>query len=522
MKTSPHEKIEKVNFTLLVIGVVMAAGLTAVAYLIFALVTTPFGFPLDDAWIHQVFARNIAKYAEFSYNPGQVVAGSTSPLWTLLLVPSYWFGEGFYLWWAYGLGILFLILAALEVYRLYLILFPTAKPLWAVVAALLLVFEWRMTWASVSGMEVTLFIFGTLWLLRLYLEISLKEKLSRSETRYIRPYHYLILGLIGGGITLVRPEGLVLFGLVGLDVLRRAFMDKYGWQWLAIRWLMLGVAALVFVTPYLIFNYLTGNSLLPNTFGAKVGYYGNAFSIGGILDYLGQVFSLLLRSLLAIVPGLLFILADMFRKPRQYQWLPLWWAIVLLLVYAVRLPVLYHEGRYVMPLIPILILYGVHGSERVLNLFRHTNMPLLSRILPVLGIALIAYSWFNGAFTYRFDVKYINDEQVTVAKWLRDNTPQNAVVATHDIGAIRYFSERKLIDTAGLVNPEFVPVVRDETAILAKAKASGATYFALLPTWYPRINAELEKAGQKVFQPQETYLAQFGEQNMAVFRLTER
>jgi len=43
------------------------------------------GFPLDDSWIHLHFARNIAEGAGFAYNPGAPVAGSTAPLWTLLL-----------------------------------------------------------------------------------------------------------------------------------------------------------------------------------------------------------------------------------------------------------------------------------------------------------------------------------------------------------------------------------------------------------------------------------------------------
>src|SRR5436309_8543899 len=43
------------------------------------------GFPLDDSWIHLHFARNIAEGAGFSFNPGSPIAGSTAPLWTLLL-----------------------------------------------------------------------------------------------------------------------------------------------------------------------------------------------------------------------------------------------------------------------------------------------------------------------------------------------------------------------------------------------------------------------------------------------------
>ncbi len=50
------------------------------------------GFPLDDAWIHQTYARNLALLAEWAFIPGQLSAGSTSPLWTILLAPGTWIG----------------------------------------------------------------------------------------------------------------------------------------------------------------------------------------------------------------------------------------------------------------------------------------------------------------------------------------------------------------------------------------------------------------------------------------------
>ena len=46
-------------------------------------------FPLDDSWIHLHFARNLAEGAGFAYNPGVPVAGSTAPLWTLLLAGAF-------------------------------------------------------------------------------------------------------------------------------------------------------------------------------------------------------------------------------------------------------------------------------------------------------------------------------------------------------------------------------------------------------------------------------------------------
>lgn len=44
-----------------------------------------FGFPLDDSWIHQVVARNLAESHVLGFNAGRISSGSTSPLWTLIL-----------------------------------------------------------------------------------------------------------------------------------------------------------------------------------------------------------------------------------------------------------------------------------------------------------------------------------------------------------------------------------------------------------------------------------------------------
>ena len=53
------------------------------------------GLPLDDAWIHMVYARSLAALHGFAYNPGQLETGSTSPLWAVLLVPATWVAQLF-------------------------------------------------------------------------------------------------------------------------------------------------------------------------------------------------------------------------------------------------------------------------------------------------------------------------------------------------------------------------------------------------------------------------------------------
>ncbi len=485
--------------------------LVVAVYLLWAGLATPGGFPLDDAWIHQVFARNLAQRGEFSYNPGQLVAGSTSPLWTIILVPGYIFGGEGYRWWAYGLGIVFLALTTGEVYRLYLRLFGAGQERAGLVAALFILVEWRLVWAGASGMETLLFTYLSILLLRLYLGLE-QEK---------RWWLFAWLGLIGGLLTLTRPEGMVLLGLVGLDIGRRVGLEKGGWRILAGRWIAIVIAFLALLIPYGIFNYVASGSFLPNTFQAKVNFYSVDNPITGALSYLVQAFLTLFFQgpLLVAVPGLGLLIWQFTQGKFQANPLPLVWIVAVLALYAWRLPVTYHNGRYLMPLIPILMLYGVYGGERLIKLLRQARYRALARSLALIAALLFIYYFGLGAEIYRFNVKFINDEQVTVGKWLRDNTPAGAIIASHDIGAIGYFSGRKLIDTAGLVSPEYIPLVRDQAAILNRLQADGVGFFAILPTWYPELNDQFEKENRKVFQPQETYLEQFGEKNMAIFKL---
>ncbi len=83
--------------------ILFAAILSVSVYLALSASTYRIGFPLDDAWIHQTYARNFAQLGEWSYLPNQPSAGSTSPLWSFLLALGYWLRIP-YLYWTFLLG----------------------------------------------------------------------------------------------------------------------------------------------------------------------------------------------------------------------------------------------------------------------------------------------------------------------------------------------------------------------------------------------------------------------------------
>src|SRR5579859_1664 len=70
--------------------ILLAAAISIALYILtMHLVAGEAGFPLDDAWIHQTYARNLAQTGQWQYAPGVESAGSTSPLYTLLLTLGY-------------------------------------------------------------------------------------------------------------------------------------------------------------------------------------------------------------------------------------------------------------------------------------------------------------------------------------------------------------------------------------------------------------------------------------------------
>src|SRR5262249_54052862 len=104
------------------------------------------GFPLDDAWIHQTYSRNLAQTGRWEYVPGVPSAGSTSPFYTLLLALGYVLHIPNYFW-TYALGGAALALGGLVGARLAVRLFPGPRyaGLWA---GLALVTAWHLIWAA--------------------------------------------------------------------------------------------------------------------------------------------------------------------------------------------------------------------------------------------------------------------------------------------------------------------------------------------------------------------------------------
>ena len=94
-------KLSPINIRSRDIIFLIIAGLLVGLYVVLA----GGGFPLDDSWIHQTYARNLAQNGEWAFIPGEPSAASTSPLYTVVLAIGYMLGIPYALW-AHLLGVL--------------------------------------------------------------------------------------------------------------------------------------------------------------------------------------------------------------------------------------------------------------------------------------------------------------------------------------------------------------------------------------------------------------------------------
>ena len=110
-------------------------------------------FPLDDAWIHLQFARNLAEGQGFAYNPGVPVAGSTAPLWTLLLAGAFAL-VGSHPFWVKLIGAAATLTTALLARDLAWRW--TANRRLALLVGVVSAIAGPVVWGALSGMEVSL------------------------------------------------------------------------------------------------------------------------------------------------------------------------------------------------------------------------------------------------------------------------------------------------------------------------------------------------------------------------------
>lgn len=497
-KSAAQEKLnEKVNIEipfepnknqtyLIYISIAALSVLLAVIYLMSANSVNGYnGFPLDDPWIHLTFAKNLAEYGSFSYFKNEMsTAGSTSPIYTMILAVGFLITKNEMML-SYVLGIIFLVLSGIWFYRLSSFEFARENIFAIFCTGIFIIDKW-MNFVADSGMETTMFIF--LLILTAY---SYKKRQA------------VATAVFAGLILWTRPDGTAFLGAMVLDYLWCVYLAKKdkGIKLFTKQELMkMGGIFSVIILAYFGMNLKLSGSVLPNTFNAKLTYYApefrsrSAFLEGEVWNYFTSgAYGVIMFGFIISVIKLIF---DTAKKKYNPNFLYIVFAFALVFIYWYKLPYAHRFGRYLMPVIPFMILASMVGFRELARLtasyFKSKQLANgLNFILILLVLVLSVPNYLDNKKVYADECKYINDRQVVAAKWIRDNTKETDIIGTHDVGAIAFYSQRKIVDVAGLVTPELINKLHDKNYVEYMRdylKKNNVAYLAFLREWYRVVN----------------------------------
>lgn len=423
--------------------------------------------PLDDAYIHFQYAHQIAVGQPYIYNPGlPPTSGATSFLYPYLLAVGDLLGfRGLNLGlWAMGIGAVGLALSAYLVYRIVRVAAPeTVALIFAVAFAL----DGWIDWHFMSGMETGLVILFVL--LTFYAVLVRRFRLSvagMTLLALIRPEGGL-LALLAAPVALWLQMQIIPLKRKSRLAARLSIPPRWLWRR---EWLLLAIpVAAVSVQPLV--NLIETGSVVASGNAAKSLFGITPFDFGVIFGRILENFVRTWRefltqyayvSVLAVVGGLALARDSRLR-------LTLAMLIVWLLAGTAAIATLdtafWHFKRYQMPLIVLFFPLAGVGWGYVLARFRATRGDQRmepSRLAPLLAIfgVLIAVSISGLVFnTLQFienealNVGYVAAQPLQMARWIAANTPEDARIAVHDVGMMRYVGGRTTVDIVGLTTP---------------------------------------------------------------------
>jgi tetratricopeptide (TPR) repeat protein len=404
----------------------------------FVLLARRFDFVQDDAYITFRYIRNFIDGNGLVFNIGERVEGYTTFLWTMLLALPMKLGVDV-LSFSRNLGIVFSLGTIALLWPLSRQVRPEPGPIgFRIIAPLLLASCGAFTYWTVSGMETAMFSF----LAVLGVVVYLRER--------DRPAKVPLTPLIYAAASLTRPEGMFLFGLLGLHRLAETAIGPRDQRWPRLRQLILWtIWYAVPIGAFTLWRLAYYGHFFPNTYYAKAGF-SSEYLAAGWEYFLAYARNYLFSGWLLAVP-----VAVLLWRKRTSEVLYL---IGLVLAYAgyiisVGGDVL-HAHRFFLVIAPLLYLLVQEAMIALASTLRGNPAPAR---LAVYGLALVlAYTTYKTPMAQLQDVEAkergLVEHMSMLGRWIKVNTPPGAVMAATTIGAISYYGEIPLIDMLGLTD----------------------------------------------------------------------
>lgn len=408
------------------------------------------GFFLDDGWIFSQYARNLVEGKGFCFNEGELSNGFTSLLWLLLIAFTYQLTGEFVIPMKV-MGILFGAGAVILAQQIALRL--TEDDERAKLAGLITASFPFFVAGSVSGMEIGLYVFTGLLGFWWHLRVRIKPSAS-----------WAFEGVIWGLAILSRPENAVLWLITFADKMRKGLACSTE-RFTVLKWLAWQIGLVtVFVSPWVILNFIATGTPFPTTYLAKVvpcqqtvaEQEGFIWGRVKALSLVGWEIALFVVSVNPILVAYLLWNQSLKYLKRSGEGFRLNFLVIAALLFfalralnypAAHILIWRAFGRYSPPGF-VLLLIGLALNLRPYSLLR---LAVVVGFLPMF-LFVVKQNVHSVRFVY--------DTNVEAARWINAHLPPGEPIATHDIGAIGFFTRRRVFDTQGLIHPEITPYLR--------------------------------------------------------------
>ena len=448
-----------------------------------------FGFPTDTAWVRAVIARNLASGGGVSFNPGVPAAGAAGSSWIAALALG-GLASGNYVAAAKVLGVIAVVLAACLAWSVTLNLVGDWR--FAFVAGLAVVASPLMVSQGLGGTEAA---WAALWLM---------AAIHWQATGWEGGNRVRALGAVALGLAcLSRPELIVLFPLALVDrwvmVVRR---DPPGKRLAGIaRGLPELAGAAAVIAPFVVYNVRSGGPWWQQPSLALRQPPVYAWALGALRSLFMENPAMAAAALAGLPVAALFALRARSRHPSLL--------LVLTTITVIVAPQLI--WRQASPdnalftatyLTPVVATLGAAGLFLVYqSLWQRAALRTgsgRSLLLPA-GIAIACIAVF-GYFLWRhpvewrqhgFQVRKVGDLQGYLGRWAADHLASDASIASREVGAIAFFSRRRMVDLSGTTSREALPYMgrpgSPDTNLRDYLEKTRPSHLAIRPSDFPDL-----------------------------------
>ncbi|MBN1478238.1 FG-GAP repeat protein, partial [Candidatus Sumerlaeota bacterium] len=389
--------------------------------------------PFDDPSITYRYAESLADGYGFTFNAGERVLGTSTPLYTLILAVGALIGFPI-AWFSVSIETLATVLMGM----LIIAHFRAARQPWAGIAVVLLL-------ATVSRHHLSL---------ALYMETALCMAAILGVCVAMRYGHFALAVLLAAPVALLRPEGVLiaiplLWGLVGGH--RQWWPERRRLLWAFI------VSGLV-AGAWFLFALLYFGDPVPNSVHAKAAHSWNTPS--EILPFGGVILQRLTwhpdgfhDQVILIWIGLAFIVV----RDRGSHPLLMWAMAYILFMTLGQAP---NFPWYGYPITIVMFIAIGHAIGLIGDLMRRR----LSATVTTLLCALILMIALRGDL--RITIVTARDPRTdfkgypALARWFRTSTPPDSRVGSMEVGIIGHQSGHYISDVMGLLTPSVIPYLR--------------------------------------------------------------